>query len=234
MLIGKAARENKSAEWDSLPELASEEFKEAFKKGGIEACRSMLEKKRDEWKTVSLNVAVIGNSGVGKSSFINAIRRLTGDDEGAADADVTEGTADIRSYSHPENPLMKFWDLPGVGTKQFPKDTYLSKIHIDRYDVFLLITATRFTEYDTWLGNEFRIQNKKYFFVRTKMGIDVSNNKKTHPKTHNEEAVVNKIRASTERHLRESGCEVERVFLIDSLKTGKFEFNQLEHSRELR
>ena len=81
----------------------------------------------------------------------------------------------MRSYSHPNNPLMKFWDLPGVGTNEFPKNTYLSKIHIDGYDVFLLITATRFTENDTWLANEFRERNKKYFFVRTKMGIDVSN-----------------------------------------------------------
>jgi len=207
----------------------SEDLTSAFKSGGVEACRRLLERKRNEWEHLPLNVAVIGNSGVGKSAFINAIRHLTGDDEGAADADVTEGTADIRSYSHPNNPLMKFWDLPGVGTNEFPKVTYLSTIHIDRYDVFLLITATRFTENDTWLGNEFRIRNKKYFFVRTKMGIDVSNNKKTHPRTHNENEVISRIRASTEQHLRENGCEVERVFLIDSLKTSKFEFNQLEH-----
>jgi len=210
--------------------LRSEDLTSAFESGGVEACRCLLERKRKEWEHLPLNVAVIGNSGVGKSAFINAIRHLTGDDEGAADADVTVGTADIRSYSHPDSSLnMKLWDLPGVGTKDFPKDKYLSKIYIDRYDVFLLITATRFTENDIWLGNEFRKRNKKYFFVRTKMGIDVSNNKKTHPRTHNEEAVVNKIRASTERHLRENGCEVERVFLIDSLKTTKFEFNQLEH-----
>lgn len=58
--------------WDFLSDI--EELRSAFKSGGVEECRSLLERKRDEWKNVPLNVAVIGNSGVGKSSFINAIR----------------------------------------------------------------------------------------------------------------------------------------------------------------
>jgi len=135
--------------WDFVPDL--KELKTAFKSvlsGGVEECRGLLEIKRDEWKNIPLNVAVIGNSGVGKSSFINAIRRLTGDD-GAAEVGVKETTADIQSYGHLSNPLLKFWDLAGVGTDRFPSQTYLSDIDVDRYDFFLLITATRFTENDT-------------------------------------------------------------------------------------
>ena len=45
-----------------------------FKLSGVEGCRRFLEGKQEEWKNIPLNVAVIGNSGVGKSSFINAIR----------------------------------------------------------------------------------------------------------------------------------------------------------------
>ena len=45
-----------------------------FKSAGVEGCRRFLEGKQEEWKNIPLNVAVIGNSGVGKSSFINAIR----------------------------------------------------------------------------------------------------------------------------------------------------------------
>jgi len=213
--------------WDLVPEL--EDLKDAFESGGVEECRSMLERKRDEWKYIPLNVAVIGNSGVGKSSFINAIRRLTGDDEGAASVGVKETTVDIQSYSHPRNPLLKFWDLPGVGTDRFPKETYLSDIDVDRYDFFLLITASRFTENDTWLGKEFDKRSKHYFFVRTKVGVDISNNKKAHPKTHNEDAVVREIRESTEEHLTANECPDVPVFLIDSYKLQKFEFDQLEH-----
>jgi len=185
-------------------------------------------KKRDEWKVVPLNVAVIGNSGVGKSSFINAIRRLDADDEGAAPVGVTETTMEPRGFEHPDNPMLKFWDLPGVGTDRFPRQTYLSDIDVDRYDFFLLITADRFTENDTWLGNEFRKRNKKYFFVRTKIEDEISNDKKAHPKTHNEEAVMKRIRESTEKHLRENGCEDVAVFLIDNYELQKFKFEELE------
>jgi len=45
-----------------------------FRSAGVEGCRRFLEGKQEEWKNIPLNVAVIGNSGVGKSSFINAIR----------------------------------------------------------------------------------------------------------------------------------------------------------------
>ena len=215
-------------DWDFLRDL--EELKSAFESGGVEECTHYLESKRDAWTDLPLDVAVIGNSGVGKSSFINTIRGLKdADEEGATDVDVKETTSDIQSYLHPNNPLLKFWDLPGVGTDRFPRQTYLDDIDVDRYDFFLLITADRFTENDTWLGNEFRKRNRKYFFVRTKIGQDVSNNKRAHPRTHNEEAVMKKIRESTEEHLKENGCSGVPVFLIDSYEPWKFEFDQLKH-----
>ena len=213
--------------WNNLLD-CGKELKTAFEAGGFEECRRLLERKRDEWMYVPLNVAVIGNSGSGKSSFINAIRGLTADEDGAAPVGVHETTLDIESYPHPNNQLVKLWDLPGVGTNRFRRKTYLSDIHIDRYDFFLLITADRFTENDTWLGNEFRKRNKKYFFVRTKIGDDILNNKKAHPGTHKEEAVVREIRESTKKQLRENGFEDVAVFLIDSYECHKFEFSKLE------
>jgi len=209
-------------------EAQMEEVKAAWSARGVEDCRRLLEEKRDEWKNVSLNVAVIGNSGVGKSSFINAIRRLTGDDEGAAAVGVKETTLDVRSYTHPDNEMLKFWDLPGVGSNEFPKATYLSRIDVDRYDFFLLITADRFTENDTWLGNEFRKRKKKYFFVRTKIDVDISNNNKSHPSTHDEEAVINEIRESTASHLKANGFSDVPMFLIDNYELQKFQFAELE------
>ena len=206
-----------------------DELNKACDAGGAEECRRLMERKRDEWKHIPLNVAVTGNSGVGKSSLINAIRRLTADDEGAASVGVKETTVDIQSYSHPRNPLLKFWDLPGVGTDRFPRETYLSDINVDRYDFFLVITSDRFTQDDTWLGEELHKRNKKYFFGRTKIGVDISNNKKAHPKTHDEDAVVREIRDDIKQHLRANECPDVSVFLIDSYKLKKFEFDQLEH-----
>jgi len=134
-------------DWDFLRDL--EELKSAFESGGVEECTHYLESKRDAWTDLPLDVAVIGNSGVGKSSFINTIRGLKdADEEGATDVDVKETTSDIQSYLHPNNPLLKFWDLPGVGTDRFPRQTYLDDIDVDRYDFFCssrLIASRRTT-----------------------------------------------------------------------------------------
>ena len=224
MLIAEPAASTTDMGWDLLPQ--SEEVKIAFNSGGVEAYRRLLERKRKEWNHGPLNVAVIGNSGVGKSSFINAIRGLTADDEGAAEVGMTEA---ICHYSHPNNPMLKFWDLPGLGTDRFPRTTYLADIEVDSYDFFLLMTADRSRENDTWLGNEFRKRNKKYFLVRTKIGVDISNNKEAYPKTHNEEAVIAKIRESTQEHSRKNGCEDVPVFLIDNHQPTKYDFERLEH-----
>ena len=59
-----------------------------------------------------------------------AVRRLTADDEGAAAVGVTETTTDITDYPHPNNEMLKFWDLPGVGTPRFTKDRYLEAIQV--------------------------------------------------------------------------------------------------------
>jgi len=226
-LLAAAAAATTDMGWNFVAEL--QKLKEAFNSGGVEASRAWLERKRDEWKQIPLKVAVIGRPGVGKSSFINAIRRMYADDEGGAPVGNKETTVDVdRSYPHPNNPLLKFWDLPGVGTNRFRRETYLSDIKVDRFDFFLLITADRFTQDDTWLGGEFDKRNKKYFFVRTKVGADIANNKKAHRKTQEKDDVVRDIRESTQKQLKENGCEHVPVFLIDSYELNKFDFDLLE------
>jgi len=205
-----------------------EEMNSLLEDGEEKEYESRLRRRQDEWRSLSMKIAVTVNSGVGKSSLINAIRGVTADDEGAADADVTECTKEIRSYPHPDNPMLQLLDLPGVGTDSFPRETYLADIDVNSYDFFLLVAAHRFTQNDTWLGNELRKRNKKYFFVRTKIGLDIFCNTKAHPQKHNEEAVIEKIRQDISEHLRKNGCEDVPVFLIDNYELSKFEFEKLK------
>ena len=176
---------------------------------------------------IPVNIAVIGFTGVGKSSFINAIRDLTADDEGAAAVGVIETTTQITSYTHPDNPNLKFWDLPGVGTDNFPQAEYLRLISVDRYDFFVVLSATRFFETDTWLVKEISKRRKEFVFVRTKVDLDVNNNRKAHPRTHSEEAVVKKILTSTREHLNHIEQRSAEVFLIDSYARHKYDFTLL-------
>jgi len=78
------------------------------------------------------------------------------------------------------------------------------------------MSATRFTENDTWLGSEITKIRRRYFYVRTKLGSDISSDRKAHPRTHNEVAVISEIRENVVGHLKEHGCEkTPPVFLVD-------------------
>lgn len=196
--------------------------------GGDSKRKRPLKTKRDVWQctslipNISLNVAVIGKAGVGKSSFINAIRGFNADDERIADV-ASRAITDIPSYPHPSNSNVNFCKLPDIGTDRFPRKKYLD----NRYHIFLLmtdVTPSRGHQPDlnelTSLGNEYHKQKKKFFFVRTKIGVDIT--------TQDENAVMREIRESTQQHLRDNGWEGVKAFLIDSNEPNKFCFPQLK------
>ncbi|XP_053373729.1 T-cell-specific guanine nucleotide triphosphate-binding protein 2-like isoform X2 [Mercenaria mercenaria] len=169
---------------DDISDKVLKELDEAYKKQGIPGITDRVKANLDDWKSVPLNIAVIGNSGVGKSSYINALLGLSADDKGAAPVGVVETTVTLTPFSHPGNKNLTLWDLPGVGTPNFPKDGYLQKINFKKYDFFLVLTATRFTENDIWLAQKIRDLGKKFYLIRTKIDMDISNDKKAHPNTH--------------------------------------------------
>lgn len=67
----------------------------------------------DIWRTKTLNIAITGNSGSGKSMLINTLRGLLPSDPGAAQTGFKETTSAKTPYPHPNNQNLIFWDLPG-------------------------------------------------------------------------------------------------------------------------
>jgi putative ribosome biogenesis GTPase RsgA len=55
-----------------LPNFA--EIRKLFTGSGVLGIQRAMNEKLNRWKDVEINLAILGNSGVGKSSFINAIR----------------------------------------------------------------------------------------------------------------------------------------------------------------
>ena len=108
-----------------------EEIKKSFDKNGIPGMKDYYQRKNEEWKNVTINIGVIGQSGVGKSSFINAIRGLKSKDPGGAPVGVNQTTTVARAYPHPNNEKLLLLDLPGVETPEFPRETYLNAIEVD-------------------------------------------------------------------------------------------------------
>jgi len=96
---------------------------------------------------------VTGESGSGKSTFVNAFRGLGDEDEGSAET----------------GPNVKVWDLPGIGTPNFKADEYLELVQFERYDFFIIIASDRFRECHTQLAKEIMRMGKTFYFVCSKI-----------------------------------------------------------------
>ena len=129
-----------------------------------------LENWLTSFKKTEVNIAVTGQSGSGKSSFINRLRGLTPkekDNPLYAKPGVTETTTKPQSYAFPENCLITLWDLPGAGTKHFPIKTYAEDMKFAKYDAFIILTKDRFFENDSLLSQMIKAQSKPFYFART-------------------------------------------------------------------
>lgn len=209
-----------------IPRYISDSLQAAFDRGGAIAVKMLLSDRLNEWKESEINVGVTGNSGVGKSSFINALRGLFADDDGAAPVGVVETTMKPTQYKHPNNEQLLLWDLPGVGTPTYTRDEYLQKIEAKLYDYFIIISSNRFTENDQWLARELKRMNKKFYFVRTKISQDLENDKKSHPKTHDKNKVLKTVRDDCKKNLKDLA---EDIYLIDNYEIDSFDFNFLSY-----
>ncbi|XP_010783500.1 interferon-inducible GTPase 1 [Notothenia coriiceps] len=126
-----------------------------------------------ELDDVHLNIAFTGESGSGKSTCVNAFRGLDNTDERAAPTGYKETTMEVHSYPHPNFPNVTLWDLPGIGTDNFPADKYLQHVGFERFDFFIIVSADRFRENDVMVAKAIRDMKKKFYFVRSKIDQDI-------------------------------------------------------------
>ncbi|XP_049322686.1 interferon-inducible GTPase 5-like [Astyanax mexicanus] len=204
----------------------SSDADEATKASGertFEKAKKKAQEKIDHLFNISLNIAVTGETGVGKSAFINAYRGLKDDDEGAAETGVTETTAEPTPYNHPTMPNVVLWDLPGVGTPNFKAKTYVKKMQIDRFDFFIIISSVRFKENEIMLAKEIQKRKKKFHFIRSKIDNDIRAEEQK--KTFNKEETLSRIRKDCQENLKELGNPP--VFLISSWNLSAFDFEKL-------
>uniref|UniRef100_A0A4W3GJQ3 Interferon-inducible GTPase 5-like n=1 Tax=Callorhinchus milii TaxID=7868 RepID=A0A4W3GJQ3_CALMI len=113
--------------------------------------------------------------------------------------------------------------LPGIGTSTFKAKQYLKKIKFKRYDFFIIISHTRFTENDTLLAKEIKRLGKNFYFVRSKVDNDL-NGLGEEGIDYDEEAELEKIRKDCVSNLEKAGIQFPSVFLISSLKLDQFDF----------
>ena len=152
--------------------------------------------------------------------------RLYDDDERAAPVGVLECTREPTAYDHPTNTNIRFWELPGIGTPDYPDlETYCEKVHLEKYHMYLIFTANRFTKNDLELAKKVRSIGKKFFFIRTK--IDESVRAEKRKRSFDEEAMLTKIRRYCLESLGDLLTDEQDIFLISNHKPEKWEFARL-------
>lgn len=183
--------------------------------------------------STTLDIAVTGESGSGKSSFINAFRGIAEDDPGAARTGVTETTQEIIPYAHPFVPTVRLWDLPGIGTPTFQPEQYLQDVGLAKYDFFIIVASERFRECHVTLASCVAQAGKRFYFVRNKVDNDLEASARRRGRLgFSEEAILREMRANCEAGLRRIGEGQPRVFLLSSFQPQRFDFPLLHETLE--
>uniref|UniRef100_A0A3Q0QQ74 Immunity-related GTPase family, q2 n=1 Tax=Amphilophus citrinellus TaxID=61819 RepID=A0A3Q0QQ74_AMPCI len=91
-----------------------------------------------------INLAVVGDRGEEKASFMNSLRGLGADDEGAAPASSPVAPEGVAGYPNPKHPDFRLWDLPPVpDISPFEPEGYMDSYKFLRYNaVFMTSTQT--------------------------------------------------------------------------------------------
>jgi hypothetical protein len=131
-------------------------------------------------------------------------------------------------YPHPKLPNVTIWDLPGIGSTTFPPQNYLTEMKFGEYDFFIIISATCFKEIDAHLAKTIEKMNTKFYFVRTKIDQDVSNEQRSKPRSFNRDSVLKKIRDDCSGHLQKALSSQPPVFLVSNFDVSDFDFPKLE------
>ncbi|XP_053254070.1 interferon-inducible GTPase 5-like isoform X1 [Podarcis raffonei] len=216
------------------------EMKSALEKKPFEAVLAEAQQQSNLLKNMTFEIAITGRAGAGKSSFVNALRGMEDDEKGAAQTGVTETTMVPQEYTHPTFPNFKIWDLPGIGTTKFNAKEYLKKVNFSKYDFFIIIASERFTEDDANLALEIRKNKKKFYYVRSKVDIDIENYRRskrinvedTHEMMLCEKKTLDIIQKDCYDNLKALGESSPRVFLISRWDLSKYDFPLLQETIE--
>lgn len=123
--------------------------------------------------------AIVGKSGCGKSSLINAFRNLRNRDPGASRTGTMETTLEIGRYpdpgTEPPRSRMVWFDVPGAGTQRIPNHDYFVKQSLYMFDLIILAIGDRFEEIDALIVENCARFKVPVFIVRSKADMHISN-----------------------------------------------------------
>jgi len=178
----------------------------------------------------TVNIAVTGNSGVGKSLFINTVRGVRHADPTWAPVGVGDTTRDPVWYDLPKEPRVRLWDLAGaLASSEAPArrepwdrssiDSYIRTVGLRYFDVVLLLSSGRLTETEIEVSRELKFREVPFFFVRTKLDWDIENSHEDYGMT--EEEVMQDIREDLIAN------DMPEPYLLNARSIEEFDFPRL-------
>ena len=149
----------------------------------------------------------------------------------AAEVGVEGCTKEPKRYDHPNNPNIKFWDLPGMTNPIYDGDLekYCESVAFDKYHTYLIFVKHRLTANDLKLAERIRSTGKKFFFIRAKIDQDIENARRTMQHLFDKDAILDKIRKNISQNLLERGLlkDEKEIFLISNQHPAEYEFGEL-------
>lgn len=187
----------------------SSTLKGVFEAGDMSAVATKLQATLYSLENARLDVGITGDTGSGKSTFVNAIRGLGDEDPKSAYTGVVEMTVGPTPYAHPKYPNVVIWDLPGIGAPTFQAEKYLQRVLPARYDFFIIISSESFAAHHAQLACELRQCRKRFYLIRSKVDVDITASRSRRPSTFSEERVLSQIRDDCCRRLEGEGQALE-------------------------
>jgi len=207
-----------------------DEYKAVMVKRGFTGLRDRLHGFIDYWRNFTIKIAVAGESGAGKSSFINSIRGVKIGDPDYAEVGNKETTMTPTMYLYSKSTNIELWDLPGFGSIRFcDRENFCNDVVFAKFDFILLLSANRFTDNDMWLAKEILKVQREYrlIFVRTQVDCDILRELSCDPT----EAEIDRLLANTKKdcsvQLEQNGIKKHEIFLITNKNKDKYDYNAL-------
>ncbi|XP_072126553.1 interferon-gamma-inducible GTPase 10-like [Mobula birostris] len=196
-----------------------------YSKGDVVTVILELKRKAEDLAGVKINVAVLGDVGSGKSTFINAMRDVRSDDPGAASTGNGEASKEPTAYHLPSLPDIQLWDLPGLNAFGFELKRYLKQVNFESYDFYIIVSQARFRECDGELSKRIQAQQKEFYYIRSKIDndaysmqmqrIDFSQGKM-------------QIIQDCHKNFKSVGVKPPAIFLISSFDVKEYDFPKLK------
>ncbi|XP_067093260.1 interferon-inducible GTPase 5-like [Osmerus mordax] len=176
-----------------------------------------------------VDIAIMGESGVGKSSLVNVLLGFSPECEEGAPTGVVETTMTPTMYPHPKHPYVRLWDLPGMGTPSFKSKNYIKKMNMDLYDLFVIVFSDRTKENCMYLVDEILRRHRPFYLVRSKVDNDLLSESRKCDFT--APSVLNRMRRDCLFHLQ-AKVKDPRVFLVSTHGANEYDLQQLMETLE--